>query len=276
MRFRKWVVRLRRVWRDILFRAIVLLALALMALNFSKDNTNREQKNNSKELTEEYGNVSERNVSFYTLILDVLTGALAVSTFGLWVVTVGGIRNQSRDTRRSLAVSRRAVSAATAAAKAARDQVEQSQSALVTTERSFVVLDPFLHKKEVVDGQDGWSFRCVWRNVGKTPTKYMKTNFNRQWRVLAGTLPFDDAFDDAGPEGDAFLGPQNTSGSLKLHIPEEILVLMKMGQAHAYLWGWTEYNDVFQGTPRHRTEFCAEIIVIGDPSTSECEFGYGR
>jgi uncharacterized protein (UPF0333 family) len=206
VRFRKWLVWLRRVWRDILFRAIILLALVLMALAFSRDTAKHEQENNSKEWTEEYGNESERNVAFYTLVLDVLTGALAVSTFGLWVVTVVGIRNQSRDTRRSLAVSRRAVAAATDAANAARDQVEQSQSALVTTERSFVVLDPFLHKKEVVEGQDGWSFRCVWRNVGKTPTKYMRTNFNRQWRVCAGTLPFDDAFDDAGPQGGSFLG----------------------------------------------------------------------
>ena len=116
----------------------------------------------------------------------------------------------------------------------------------------------------------------MWRNVGKTPTKYMRTNFNRQWRVCAGTLPFDDAFDDAGPQGGSFLGPQNTSASSKLHIPEEILILMKMGDAHAYLWGWTEYNDVFQNTPRHRTEFCTEIIVVGDPSNEDCEFGYAR
>lgn len=28
-------------------------------------------------------------------------------------------------------------------------------------------------------------------------------------------------------------------------------------------WGWIEYSDVFEGTPRHRTEFSAVLAILG-------------
>ena len=31
------------------------------------------------------------------------------------------------------------------------------------------------------------------------------------------------------------------------------------------IYGWTEYADIFEGTPRRRTEFCVKIEVVGDP-----------
>jgi hypothetical protein len=38
------------------------------------------------------------------------------------------------------------------------------------------------------------------------------------------------------------------------------------GSQSLYLWGWAEYDDVFPGTPRRRTEFCYRIFVMGDPT----------
>ncbi len=29
-----------------------------------------------------------------------------------------------------------------------------------------------------------------------------------------------------------------------------------------FIWGWADYDDVFAGTPRHRTEFCFRVEVI--------------
>jgi hypothetical protein len=37
------------------------------------------------------------------------------------------------------------------------------------------------------------------------------------------------------------------------------------------LWGWAEYNDIFEGTPRHRTEFCADVLV--SPDQKAADFG---
>ena len=36
------------------------------------------------------------------------------------------------------------------------------------------------------------------------------------------------------------------------------------GSKHMFVWGWAEYDDVFEGTRRHRTEFCNEIVAVGD------------
>jgi hypothetical protein len=39
-----------------------------------------------------------------------------------------------------------------------------------------------------------------------------------------------------------------------------------------WVWGWVEYGDVFVDTPRHRTEFCAELSVNGLPG-HQCFYG---
>lgn len=35
------------------------------------------------------------------------------------------------------------------------------------------------------------------------------------------------------------------------------------GRAHACIWGWADYDDVFRRRRRHRTEFCNEVRVVG-------------
>jgi hypothetical protein len=36
-----------------------------------------------------------------------------------------------------------------------------------------------------------------------------------------------------------------------------------------YLWGWVEYDDIFTGTTRHRTEFCFQIDRVRLPVTND-------
>lgn len=31
-----------------------------------------------------------------------------------------------------------------------------------------------------------------------------------------------------------------------------------------FLWGWVEYDDIFEGTPRHRVDYCFEIKITGE------------
>jgi hypothetical protein len=38
----------------------------------------------------------------------------------------------------------------------------------------------------------------------------------------------------------------------------------KKKELEVFLYGWVEYDDVFEGTPRHRTEYCTQIVVEGD------------
>ena len=41
------------------------------------------------------------------------------------------------------------------------------------------------------------------------------------------------------------------------------------GTHHYYLWGWVDYNDVFEDTPRRRSEFCFEVEAKEDPNTRQ-------
>lgn len=268
--------------RDLIFRGTALLGIIVVAAAFAFPQQQSPGQSQSYTLhhaldDQEKYSQSQNELFLVRTFADpiaLFTLVLAISTVGLWIVTWRSSVNQSRDTRRSLIVARHAAEAATRAAQSSRDQVEHSRSAVETTERAFVILEPILHKKETVDHVQGWSFRCVWKNVGKTPTKFMLMSAGTQWRINAGPLPPDFTFDDTTPPGRAFLGPQNTRASAKFHFPDEVLVQMKKGVARGYLWGWVEYNDVFKDTPRHRTEFCAEVVVVGDPSDDDCGFSY--
>src|SRR6202011_1536209 len=40
---------------------------------------------------------------------------------------------------------------------------------------------------------------------------------------------------------------------------------IKAGTDRIFIWGWMEYDDTLKGTlgtPRHRTEFCNELVVL--------------
>ena len=62
-----------------------------------------------------------------------------------------------------------------------------------------------------------------------------------------------------------FLGPKATTWTATLGLSIADLYGIWKGKKRSLVWGWVDYNDVFPDTARHRTEFCHEVIVIGDP-----------
>src|ERR1700734_3740981 len=40
------------------------------------------------------------------------------------------------------------------------------------------------------------------------------------------------------------------------------------------MYGWIEYYDAFRRYKMHRTEFCARLIVEGDPVRTTCAFTF--
>ena len=57
------------------------------------------------------------------------------------------------------------------------------------------------------------------------------------------------------------IGPKSKTKSGDCTLEANIIPPMIDGSAFVYLWGWYEYDDVFEGTPRHRTEFAIRILV---------------
>jgi hypothetical protein len=79
-----------------------------------------------------------------------------------------------------------------------------------------------------------------------------------------------DDFDFPDFSGDhtigMLIGPHSTVNALPLEIGAGDLEEVIARRGHLYVWGWAEYNDVFADTPRHRTEFCNEVVISRDPA----------
>jgi hypothetical protein len=119
-----------------------------------------------------------------------------------------------------------------------------------------------------------WRFFAHWENGGNTPTKNLR---NRTSYALSEN-PIDLAFKfpDGGdqPDGHTMIGPKSFMHSAYFDISVEQLQKVKSGEAHAYIWGWADYDDVFPNTRRHRSEFCFKIHVQGDVLAEDCQFLY--
>jgi hypothetical protein len=57
------------------------------------------------------------------------------------------------------------------------------------------------------------------------------------------------------------LGPKGTMFGRDIVFDGNIIDATIAGLGKLYIWGWAEYNDIFENTKRHRTEFCHEVII---------------
>lgn len=157
------------------------------------------------------------------------------------------------------------------ATKAARDQVRLSRHALVDTDRAFVFPEDGVwsaHTNIATGAIETWSVAQNWRNSGSTPTNHLRMYINRE--VRDDPLPDDFPFASADvPLTPALIAPGALLGSSQIAVSLDEMREIIAGRMHMYAWGWVEYDDVFEGTPRHRTEFCYKWTIGGDPSHPE-------
>lgn len=120
----------------------------------------------------------------------------------------------------------------------------------------------------------GWSIGPVWENSGNTRTRRMMNQVN--WCTLSGKLPegFDFPDYDGTPPARFFLGPRQRLGGERQNVGVEYMAAAKLGQLTLYIWGWTEYRDLFSLRKLHRTEFCYRVNVLGDPHSADCLVDY--
>jgi hypothetical protein len=111
---------------------------------------------------------------------------------------------------------------------------------------------------------------CI--NNGRTPTRYGLGHVN--WHYFDESGPEIFSFKDfwtsesSSPAGVA-IGPKGTVSLAVIEIPKaEIL----KSPGSVFCWGWVDYNDIFEESPRHRTEFCFEIASIARDGKSEIRY----
>jgi hypothetical protein len=170
-----------------------------------------------------------------------------------------------------------AFGAAKNSADAARDQVALSREALITTERAFIYCER-IHAIWTADKETElvtkWTFQPVWKNSGKTPTKRAVHKVSSWVGIDAGDIPPDFDFSNTDNASPTMIGPDATMHGRVLDLDVKTLQKIRTSEAHAYIWGWIDYNDIFAKTQRHRTEVCVEIQVTGNPIYKEGGFAY--
>ncbi len=131
---------------------------------------------------------------------------------------------------------------------------------LIFSHRAFVFLKKFdiqtLHYPKKI------TIIPTWQNSGNTQTKKMFTRIN--WKYFSPDIPDNYDFADLGVDENipTLIAPKSTIDAHELIIEEEYInaVINKDGQI--YIYGWAEYNDIFENTQRHRTEFCYRVVII--------------
>ena len=153
------------------------------------------------------------------------------------------------------------------AAFAASRQVRLSRDALIYTDRAFVfpqtvVWSPLLDIKS--DKIINWTAAIQWKNSGNTPTRNLRLLIAKyiQREALPDEYDLDNVPLDYTP---LLIAPGNTLESTQMVVSIEECEEIIAGRQQFYLYGWAEYDDVFDATPRHRTEFCYRINMGGNP-----------
>ena len=175
-----------------------------------------------------------RSTAFWTA---TFTGTLTIFTLLLWYATMRGARDARRGT--------------------------------LEIERAFV----FMSRIDLIVELDAstaelkaYKFAPVWRNSGRTPTKRLLSHVSIQ-RFEHGVpedFDFPDHWDSDDRANPVFLvGPQSEALAYPVSRPLADLQAVRDGTMRVLMWGWCEYNDSFDGTARHRTEFCNEIKITG-------------
>lgn len=122
-----------------------------------------------------------------------------------------------------------------------------------------------LVRKQVGDAPGIYQIFVHWKNCGQTPAKRCKTWTSYEVRKTNPPPDFDYPDKELPFESRSetvTIGPgQDFRGNVA--IPTSIIPLVD-NTNRIFVWGWIEYDDVFDDTPRRRTEICVRINVSED------------
>ncbi|HEY1706877.1 MAG TPA: hypothetical protein VGG10_01330 [Rhizomicrobium sp.] len=194
------------------------------------------------------------------------TPFVAVAAILEMVVTSAGVVLVGftlRATREVVSETKRAADAAVAAGTQSERHARQQLRAYVV--RSSFKTTPLCPGS--IPFADSWDLSLVWKNTGQTPAYRAVTRIVS--KQFTGDLDPNFDFPDGGSvvpgaPGDTVIGP---GGELESHLrfPVDKLQRAQKGKYNIYIWGWIEYDDVFDDSPRRRTETCIRLDIIGDP-----------
>jgi hypothetical protein len=209
----------------------------------------------------------ERRLADWTVVLAIATVGLIIATGVLGVIGYLELRSTDKTIQASAQLAQSAI----AANQIAVTNAEQQLRAYVTVQEVHMQVhrhpDRMSGYGQIVPGNPHtYRFSVILKNGGATPA--INARINISCEKFNGHIPPDFAFPSSQLFGNALIGPQViwdspsvTVGATELQDPAI--------PAERYLWGWIEYDDIFPGSFRHRTEFCFQVIFERLPPTNE-------
>ena len=195
---------------------------------------------------------AERIIAIFTVILGLATCILGAATIKLWRATDRLVMGAANTAERQL---RAYVSVKTI-------KMEDYRNA-GTMGVDGTVVPGTVHNYKIA---------AEIENTGQTPTRKAVVNINRGLRPTK--LPDDFDFPD-GPKSEvAAIGARSTFDTLDFFVSIAEVEKVIEKKQKMYVWGWVDYNDVFERTPRHRTEFCFEIVLDRVPNGQEIKMRF--
>jgi len=136
-----------------------------------------------------------------------------------------------------------------------RKSTQTARQHMIVSQRAFVFIKEFKY----LHNRTGIAIFPQWENSGNTQTKNMISRVN--WDYFPRNIPDDFNFTDTGKKEQShiLIGPKSSILASRLNIKQRCINDVIKGDGHVYVWGWADYNDVFENTRRHRTEFCYRV-----------------
>jgi len=162
-----------------------------------------------------------------------------------------------------LAVAQESALAAKNGAAAAGRSADLARAAMVLTQGARMTFADV--GKDCTFNADGTlaglTVRIVWQNTGNTPAENVQ---HYAWIGVGEDIPA--SFGERDQPGDpSVVGTAVRLYSGTLDVRQDEIADIVSGKLKLFLWGWVEYDDVFDETPRHRTEYCAVMRAPTGP-----------
>ena len=261
---RRGLVRVRRIWRDIVFRAIVLFTLVLAAIGFSWNYAEQKQDYRAQNAAADApSDQAEWQLVRYTVILDAFTALLALSTLGLWIVTFCGMRRQIGDTTRSLSIAGKVADAAKASAEAAILNANAAvRSELPIVSPSHIALfesDKQRSPRIVGHPPKKLVFEVNFKNRGRSPAELIEICL--EWHITDKLPKVPDYVTISPYAPGAFIDVNGNipGGPVKILIRLEDDEVSDLPYGTVFLWvfGYIMFRDSIVGE-QHISRFCAK------------------
>ncbi len=238
---------------EIVLGTLLAVAIFSMGMTVQIINPKNNQANSGTDKqakAESSTSTTDDRLANYTLWLVVFTGVLGASTIGLWWVTWRGSVRQSRDMEASIATAKRSANIA--------------ERALTVVERAFCAVSDFSNNTISIRGQ--LSFFATRIRIANSGSTAAISYIGRVNVVAIENIPDGFRFADrpGGRRSHSVITPRSET-----YLPADIAIQDAIAaferRKRILIYGWLEYNDIFENTPRHRTEFCFEIEFFTDP-----------